>query len=160
MRLPALVILALTQLAFSVSCVTLPETAPNRSAPPSASAPTTADQPETIERIAYQVPLDAFTRNAPALNTSLNNVRSYQVACGTTATPITDGMGQSAILIWVNSATPVYIGGATVTTTTAGFPVCTLAASCPYASIALDAKYPYCRVAAGSVTIKVLAGLQ
>lgn len=147
MRLLTLVILALTQLA----CVTLPETAPNRT--PTANF----EQPEVI---AYQVPFDAISRSAPALNTSLNNVRSYQVACTTTATPITDGVGQSAVLVWNGSTTPVYLGNASVNTTTLGFPICTVAASCPYASIALDAKYPYCRVAAGSVTIKVMAGLQ
>ena len=140
--------LALALALIQLACATLPETAPNRS-PPSAE-----------EVVAYQVPLETITRSTPALSTSLNSVRSYQVVCATTATPITDAQGQSAVLVWNSSATPVFIGGATVNTTTAGFPICTTAASCPYASMSLDAKYPYCRVAAGTVTIKVLAGLQ
>jgi len=152
-RLSLLPVLVVMGMGVS-ACRTLPETAP------STRESIYAGVDAAPERIAYQVPLDAITRSAPALNTSLNNVRSYQVACGTTATPITDGAGQSALLVWNNSATPVFLGAANVNTTTTGFPICTLAASCPYASMSLDAKYPYCRVAAGSVTVKVLAGLQ
>lgn len=92
------------------------------------------------------------------LSTSLGRIRAYQVACTTTATAISDGHSQSSGLIWNNSATAVYLGGSDVNTTTTGFPICTNTASCLRADMPIDAKYLYCRVAAGSTTVTVLAG--
>ena len=92
------------------------------------------------------------------LSTSLGRMRAFQVTCSTTATAITDGYPISSALVWNNSATAVYLGGADVTTTTAGFPICTNTASCLRGDMPADAKAMYCRVAAGTVVVTVLAG--
>ena len=94
------------------------------------------------------------------LSTSLGNMRAHQVACGDTATPVTDGYPASSMLLWNNSATPVYLGASNVNTSTRGFPICTDTASCLRADMPLDGKYLYCIVGAGSVTLTVLAGAQ
>lgn len=94
------------------------------------------------------------------LSTSLGNMRAHQVACTTSATAVTDGYAASSMLLWNNSATPVYLGAANVNTTTRGFPICTDTAACLRADMPIDGKYLYCIVGAGSVTLTVLAGAQ
>lgn len=94
------------------------------------------------------------------LSSSLGNMRAHQVACGTTATAVTDGYAASSMLLWNNSTTPVYLGASNVNTTTRGFPICTDTAACLRADMPLDGKYLYCIVGAGSVTLTILAGAQ
>ncbi|MCC7173491.1 MAG: hypothetical protein IT459_23810 [Planctomycetes bacterium] len=111
-----------------------------------------------MKRLILPVAIAAFALLAMGLGTSLAKIRTHTVTCGTTATAITDGTGASSMLIWNNSATPVYLGGSDVNTTTEGFPICTDTANCLRADMPIDAKYLYCRVSAGTVTVRVLAG--
>lgn len=103
-----------------------------------------------------------FTPAANALADSLGIARSYEVSCTTGATRLRPASGLSgfaAFKVWNNSTTAVYIGGSDVDTSTKGYPICTTS-SCDGASIPVDAKPDvfFCRVAVGSVTVKVLAG--
>lgn len=95
----------------------------------------------------------------PAVFTSLGKVRSYQVSCATTAggTDLSDGSPISSIFVFINSATPVYIGGTDVDSTH-GMPVCTAAASCAASSLSLDVKEARCLSSSGTVTATVIAG--
>lgn len=99
---------------------------------------------------------------ALALADSLSILRAYQVSCATTATAIapSDGIkSQHAWSVWNNSATPVYVGGSDVTTTTKGWPICTDTASCPSSTLSVDAVTSgFCRVGSGTVTLTVISG--
>ena len=111
-----------------------------------------------MKRLSLAAALVVVALLALGLSSSLGNMRAHTVTCGTTATAVTDGYAASSMLLWNNSATPVYLGGANVNTTTLGFPICTDTATCLRSDMPVDGKYLYCRVAAGSVAIKVLAG--
>lgn len=93
------------------------------------------------------------------LDTSLGKIRGYQVSCTTTAggVSLTDGNPTSSLYVWINSLTPVYIGGGTVDSTH-GTPFCTDTASCPTAALSIDAKEARCLSSSGTVTAIVLAG--
>jgi hypothetical protein len=98
---------------------------------------------------------------SPFLSTPLGKVRAYEVACATTAggTSLGDGEAFSSLYVWINSATPVYIGGTNVDATH-GMPFCTASASCPSAVLSMDAKLARCLSSSGTVTAIVLAGAQ
>lgn len=112
--------------------------------------------------VAALVALVGFPPVANALADSLGIARSYEVACGTSATRLrpADGLsGFAAFKVWNNSATAVYLGGSDVDTSTKGYPICTTS-SCDGASLPVDGKPDvfFCRVASGSTTVKILAG--
>jgi len=111
-----------------------------------------------MKRLILLVAIAAFALLAMGLGSSLGRIRTHTVTCATTATAIADGHNASSMLIWNNTATPVYLGGSDVDTTTAGFPICTDTATCLRADMPIDAKYLYCRVSSGTVAVKVLAG--
>ncbi len=100
-------------------------------------------------------------RAEASLTTPLAKVRSYTVSCATTAggTSLNDGEATSSMFIFVNSATPVYIGGTDIDSTH-GMPVCTAAASCVSASMSLDVKTARCLSSSGTVSALVIAGAQ
>jgi hypothetical protein len=106
----------------------------------------------------------ALALMALGLSTPLGRLRAYQVTCGTTATslspPSSSMNAMSSFLVWNNSATAVYIGGPDVNTTTKGFPICTASATCLRSDMPVDGREGFCRVAAGTATVTVLAGLQ
>jgi hypothetical protein len=98
-----------------------------------------------------------------ALSDPLGKGGSYEVTCGTTATamgPATPFVTYHAFRVWNNSTTPVFIGGANVATTLTGMPYCTDTAVCISASESIDATPGgfFCRVASGTVVVKVIAG--
>ena len=102
---------------------------------------------------------DVLADIQPMLNTPLGKVRAYQVSCTTAAGGVTlsDGQPISSLFVFVNSATPVYVGGTDVDATH-GMPICTATASCPSSSISFDVKDARCLSSAGTVTATVLAG--
>lgn len=98
----------------------------------------------------------------PALATPLANPRAYQIGClaaagGISLKKTTDLKSVSSLVIWNNSATPVYIGGSDVTSTL-GMPICTDSAACPSSSVAFDGTAPFCLSSSGTKTVVVLAG--
>lgn len=98
---------------------------------------------------------------AVALSTPLAKVRAYQVSCTTTAGGVslvdTTPGGVSSLTVWINSATPVYIGGADIDATH-GMPFCTTTADCPASYVSIDVKEARCLSSSGTVTATVLAG--
>ena len=99
---------------------------------------------------------------AAALSTPLAQLRGYEIGCIATAGGISLGKAGdlkavSSMMVWVNSATPVYIGGTDVTSTK-GMPICTNTALCPASSISIDAKGATCLSSSGTVTASVLVG--
>jgi hypothetical protein len=96
---------------------------------------------------------------ASALSTPLGRVRTYTVTCATTATRVVATANQPAasVLLWNNSATAAYLGGADVAATVTGMPICT-STSCVSASVNIDARDLHCMSAGGAVTLLVLAG--
>jgi hypothetical protein len=92
----------------------------------------------------------------------LSNVRAYPISCPATAGGISlrksgELGGVSHLTVWVNSATPVYLGGGDITSTL-GFPICTNTSLCPSAFIQMDAKGATCLSSSGTVVAVVLAG--
>jgi hypothetical protein len=85
----------------------------------------------------------------------------FSVSCATSATSVvpSTGAGIEDAFIWNNSATPVYVGGSSVGTST-GIPICTDTASCVQSSIALSVVRGgvYCKVSSGTVSVRVLSG--
>jgi len=101
-------------------------------------------------------------QQASAQAAPLGRIRTFNVTCTTSATPIKppDGLTSiSAWSVWQNSATPVYIGGSDVTNgTTKGWPICTDTAVCPASTISFDANaVGFCR-AGSSQTVVVVSG--
>jgi hypothetical protein len=99
---------------------------------------------------------------AQALDTPLANLRAYQISCPATALGIdlrksTDLKAISSMMVWVNSTTPVYIGGGDVSSTL-GMPICTDTSACPSSSVSIDAKGARCLSSSGTVTATVLVG--
>lgn len=90
---------------------------------------------------------------------ALGKVRAYQVSCTTAAGGVSLAVGQmSSALVWINSATPVYIGGTDITSTK-GMPLCTAIASCVQSSVSIDSKELRCLSSSGTVTATVLVGV-
>lgn len=110
------------------------------------------------EVVAYQAPVEVIQQLPAGVPGPLGGLRAFTVTCATTATAVTDGTPYLSGLLWNNSATPVYLGAANVNTTTLGFPICTDTAVCLRPDMPADARHSYCRVASGTVAIKVLAG--
>lgn len=94
------------------------------------------------------------------LASPLGNVRSYEVTCATSATKISDGAPTSIVNFWNNSATPAFIGGSDVTSTTKGTPFCTDTATCQSAGMAIEVSSAgiFCLSTGGAVVLDVLAG--
>jgi len=92
------------------------------------------------------------------LSTPIGGVRTFTVTCLTVATNIADLNQMAAFQAWNNTATPAFIGGADVTATTKGWPICTDTAACPSASISLDGAGAKCLSTGGAVTLLVIAG--
>lgn len=116
-----------------------------------------------IVALAVGLVMATTMKPAVALADPLTKVAAYQISCGTSATrlaPSTYPMDYNAFKFWVNSATTVYFGGSDVDTSTKGMPYCTNTTNCLAAFDSIDgyAREVYCRVAAGSVTVTVLAG--
>lgn len=93
------------------------------------------------------------------LGSPLGKIRAYQVSCTTAAggVSLSDGQTISSALIWINSATPVYVGGGDIDSTH-GVPLCTNSASCLSSSLAMDVKEARCLSSSGTVTATVMAG--
>ncbi len=87
---------------------------------------------------------------------------AFPVACASTAggTRIVQTPAEqfSAVILWNNSVTPVFIGGTDVDTVTKGLPICTNLAVCVSSNIHIDGYGMFCKVAAGSTTITALNG--
>ena len=100
-----------------------------------------------------------LTPKAMALADSLSKGTSYEIACDTTAVRLSPTTQYSAFRFWVNSSTPVYVGGSDVNTSTAGMPYCTDTAACVLATDSIDGNPSefWCR-AGSAVTVKVIAG--
>lgn len=102
-----------------------------------------------------------YSDKSNALADPVGTVRVFQKSCGTTAAPLCAGQNCSyqTAKFWVNSATPVFIGGSDVDTSTKGMPYCTDTASCISAGDSADAVLPalWCK-AGSSVTVTVLVG--
>jgi hypothetical protein len=100
-----------------------------------------------------------LTPKAMALADSLSKGTSYEITCDTTAIRMSPTTQYSAFRFWVNSSTPVFVGGANVATTLTGMPYCTDTANCvlPTESIDANPREFWC-VAGSAVTVKVIAG--
>lgn len=92
------------------------------------------------------------------LSNPVGGIRTFTVTCLTTATAITDGKGVSAFRAFNNTATPAFVGGTDVTSTTKGFPLCTDTATCPSSTLPVDGGGAYCLSTGGAVTLLVIAG--
>ena len=99
-----------------------------------------------------------LTAIAAYAGTPFRSVKAFTVSCGTSATLIDNGDGgYSSVRCGNASATEIYVGGSAVTTA-AGYPVCT-GSNCVDAGLTLDAsQVGYCIVAAGTQTLKCIAG--
>lgn len=89
----------------------------------------------------------------------VGGIRTFQVACLASApVAVTDSKGVSALRVWNNSATPVYLGSSAMTGATNGMPICTATASCIAADMPIDGGGLYCLSSSGTVTVTVIAG--
>lgn len=93
------------------------------------------------------------------LKVSGTHVKSFEVTCGTSATPIEAGVdaGHTSFVCGQLSSAEIFIGGSDVNTSTAGFPICSNAATCLTKTIELSANNAYCVVASGSETLDCIA---
>lgn len=107
------------------------------------------------EVIAWQPSVEQAQYMA-GLSTSLGRVRVFQQSCGTSAAKLTDNLPYSAVRVWNNSTTAVYLGGSNVNTSTTGMPICTTT-SCIDDDLPSDVREVWC-VAGSSVTVTVIAG--
>ena len=116
------------------------------------SACATTQPPVSVERIAYQVPLD-LTRSMAAVGPGY--VDSFTVSCATSATPIraTAG-GQLAYTCQNPSTTMVAVGDSTIgdPTDAQSSPV-HCATNCPSQEWHGNVRAEYCRADTGTVTI-------
>jgi hypothetical protein len=96
----------------------------------------------------------------PQLQLPLRYVKAYEVDCVDTGTgtSLVVPNGTGSLFVWVNSATPVYIGGADVDDSH-GMPLCTATADCPASSLSLDVREARCLSSSGTVTATVIAGV-
>ena len=90
--------------------------------------------------------------------TPFRSVKAFEITCANTATIINNGDGgYNSVRCQNTSSTEVYMGGSAVTTAQ-GYPVCA-ASGCADAAITVDASMVnYCIVAAGTQTIRCIAG--
>lgn len=102
-----------------------------------------------------------WSGQSQALSDPLGTFRSFEKSCGTTAAPLCSGANCKikAGKFWVNSATPVYMGGSDVNTGTLGMPYCTDTATCVAASEPIDGNLNglWCK-AGSSVTVDIIVG--
>lgn len=102
-----------------------------------------------------------YPTSVNALADSLGFYRSYQISCTTSALAMcrTGYCNFQAFKFWVNSATPVFVGGSDVDTSTKGMPYCTDGANCVASSEPVDGSPGslFCR-SGGAVTVTVFAG--
>jgi len=92
------------------------------------------------------------------LSNPLGNLRTYTVTCLTTATSIRGSQAMSSAMIWNNSATPIFMGGADVDNSTKGMPFCTDGSACVSSSATLDVNGAFCLSTGGAATLLVMAG--
>jgi hypothetical protein len=93
----------------------------------------------------------------------LGSFKVYQVTCNGTAAKMGPSNYSKQIVSfrwWVNSATPVFVGGSDVNTTDKGFPYCTDTASCALATDTADGPPSelWCRTAGSSVIVTIFGG--
>ena len=105
--------------------------------------------------------LMTYPTSVNALSDSLGLYRSYQVSCTSTPGKMcrTGYCSFQAFKFWVNSATPVFMGGSDVDTSTKGMPYCTAGASCLQSFDSIDGvpANMFCD-SGGTVTVTVIAG--
>ncbi len=97
---------------------------------------------------------------AMGLAAPLRGLRTFTVTCLTSATRISDGLGDiSAFTVFNGSATPAFIGGSDVDNSTKGMPVCTsaVAGACYDNKFPVDGGGAYCLSTGGAVTLLVTA---
>ena len=124
---------------------------------------------EDIHAKAVAPPAVAATEAEPLIemgeptvtDTTLTHPHAYQISCTTTAGGVslrqsTETRSVKSIFVWVNSATPVYIGGDDIDSTH-GLAICTDTASCAGSSFTIDGEAPRCLSSSGSVTVVALA---
>lgn len=103
-----------------------------------------------------------WTPPAEALSDPLGTFRVYTFSCTTAGQQIVPSSGRKsskAARFWNNSATPVYLGGSDVATTSTGYPICTDTAVCEASGFSIDsAPVVWCR-AGSTVSIVVSVGL-
>jgi hypothetical protein len=105
--------------------------------------------------------LMTYPTSVNALADSLGFYRSYQVSCTSSAAKMcrTGYCSFQAFKFWVNSSTPVYMGGSDVDTSTKGMPYCTDSANCVQAMESVDGSPSSMScVSGGTVTVTVIAG--
>jgi hypothetical protein len=96
---------------------------------------------------------------ADALADPLAYVRTYTFSCTTGAARIVPSSNirtQRAMRVWNSSATPIYLGGSDVNTSTTGWPICTDTALCEQASFPVDSQAVVYCVAGSTVSLKVV----
>lgn len=100
----------------------------------------------------------AITAITAYAGTPMSKIKAFTVTCGTSATLIDNGDGGYNSVRCGNAAsTEIFVGDSGVTTG-AGYPVCS-GANCVDAALTLDARQiGYCIVAAGTQTLKCIAG--
>lgn len=111
--------------------------------------------------LVFATALMIYSDKSSALADPVGTVRVFQKPCNSTASPLCTGQNcqYQTAKFWVNSATPVFIGGSDVDTSTKGMPYCTDTATCVAAGDTADALLPalWCK-SGGSVTVTVLVG--
>lgn len=111
---------------------------------------------------AYLIPVFVLGLITMGAMNSLSQARSYAQTISTTAAAVAstvDGFGWKSCIIGNFSATPVYLGGADVTTAN-GFPICTDTAACTRADMPADfvEGVVYAVVGSGTQAIRAFCG--
>ncbi len=100
-----------------------------------------------------------LSQPAEALANPLRGLRTFQITCATTATRVTDNLGDmSAFTVFNGTATAAFLGGSDVNATTKGMPICTTASTCYADKFPVDGGGMYCMSVGGAVVLTVMAG--